>query len=219
MTSALRCFSAPQIDYELALEETQVKLNSTLYIEVDYSGIPKPSVSKQLLAMRAQHVQLHVYHIHVITAFNGVQQITWYHGDSEVEESARSTVEDNEDWCYLKRKHMKASDAGVYRVRAQNAAGVDEASFNVTVQGIRTSLDAHFLLFILLYCCSIQVCPRHPGTCARSRWTRTSWCWSGTSRRAMEEWRSSSSSSRKVFPVSCVCYNHVSRGSVLCLSR
>ena len=66
-------------------------------------------------------------------------QITWYHGEAEVEESARSTIEDNGDWCYLKRKHMKASDAGVYRIKAQNAAGVDEASFNVTVQGLPSS--------------------------------------------------------------------------------
>ena len=34
---------------------------------------------------------------------------------------------------------MKASDAGVYRIKAQNAAGVDEASFNVTVQGLPSS--------------------------------------------------------------------------------
>ena len=40
-------FLAPQIDYELAQEETHVKLNSTLYIEVDYTGIPKPTVNKK----------------------------------------------------------------------------------------------------------------------------------------------------------------------------
>ena len=70
--------------------------------------------------------------------------MTWYHGDAPVEETARTTIEDSQGWCYMKRKHVQASDAGVYRVTAENVAGLDEATFNVNVLGACV-LDQHQL--------------------------------------------------------------------------
>lgn len=67
-------------------------------------------------------------------------QVTWYHGESAIEETALTTIEDSQGWCYVKRKHMQPKDAGVYRVTAENVAGFDEAQFSVAVQG-RTLLE------------------------------------------------------------------------------
>ena len=60
----------------------------------------------------------------------------WYLGDRLLEETARISVEVNEGWSYLKVKNVNPRDAGLYKVTAENVAGIDEASFDVLVKGI-----------------------------------------------------------------------------------
>lgn len=61
--------------------------------------------------------------------------MTWNHGDAELEESARVSIEVENGWSYLKVKNLTAKDAGQYRVMAENVAGLDEAKFDVFIKG------------------------------------------------------------------------------------
>ena len=97
-------FSAPKITYDPTLKEAlSLKVGSSLYIEVDVSGQPKP-------------------------------KLLWFHSDTLVEETARTSIEMGHGYSFLKVKGVTLDQEGVYRVTAENTAGTDSASFRVIIK-------------------------------------------------------------------------------------
>jgi len=62
-------------------------------------------------------------------------KVTWYFGDKELKAGNGMTIETKDNSSKLTIKNTSAANAGAYRVKAENAAGSDEASFNVTMKG------------------------------------------------------------------------------------
>ena len=155
------------ITYEDALSKPLgLRDGSTLHIEVDISGSPRPSV-------------------------------TWYQGESELHETARVTIENNDGWSFIKVKGIKVSDAGTYKVSAENTAGSDSAEFTVNVQGRKSILFSYSYSYIYIdiflfctyklsvmneddvYLLLMQVFRSLPVTSMFSKSTRISLWWAG----------------------------------------
>lgn len=67
-------------------------------------------------------------------------KVRWFHENTELEESARTSIEANEDWSFLKMKNLNSKDGGQYRVMAENVAGLAEAKFQVYIKGMGRNL-------------------------------------------------------------------------------
>jgi len=62
-------------------------------------------------------------------------KVLWYFGDKELKTGNGTTIETKEKTSKLTIKNTTGANAGVYRVKAENAAGSDEAEFKVTMKG------------------------------------------------------------------------------------
>lgn len=73
-------------------------------------------------------------------------KITWYCGETELKTGNGTTIETNGASSRLVIKNVTAANVGIYRVKAENSAGSDEAQFT-------TALKGALHLFIRLFCC------------------------------------------------------------------
>ena len=62
-------------------------------------------------------------------------KITWYLGEQEIVKSDTTTIETTDITSTLTVKRVASSDAGIYKVTAQNEAGEDTAEFTIHVKG------------------------------------------------------------------------------------
>ena len=62
-------------------------------------------------------------------------KVTWYFGEKELKSGNGTTVETKEKASTLTVKNTSGSNAGDYRVKAENPAGSDEAVFKVSMKG------------------------------------------------------------------------------------
>lgn len=60
--------------------------------------------------------------------------VTWYHEEQKLFKGSKNAMESAGSWCYLKVRDVKELDRGVYKVKAENMAGEDEAEFKVSVK-------------------------------------------------------------------------------------
>ena len=60
--------------------------------------------------------------------------VTWYHEQQKLNKGSKVAMESAGSWCYLKVRDVKEDDRGIYKVKAENMAGVDHAEFSVSVK-------------------------------------------------------------------------------------
>lgn|SRR6218665_1891231 len=61
--------------------------------------------------------------------------VSWFVGNTKLEDSSRVSVEVREGASSLKVRSVTGEDAGTYKVMAENALGLDTATFKVIVKG------------------------------------------------------------------------------------
>jgi len=62
-------------------------------------------------------------------------KVSWYFGDKELTSGNGTTIESKDKTSKLTIKNTTGASAGAYRVKAENAAGSDEAEFKVSMKG------------------------------------------------------------------------------------
>jgi len=62
-------------------------------------------------------------------------KVSWYFGDKELKSGNGTTIETKDKTSKLTIKNTTGANAGAYRVKAENAAGSDEAEFKVSMKG------------------------------------------------------------------------------------
>ena len=62
-------------------------------------------------------------------------KISWFFGDKELKPGNGTSIETKEKSSQLTVKNTTGANAGTYRVKAENAAGSDQAEFKVSMKG------------------------------------------------------------------------------------
>ena len=62
-------------------------------------------------------------------------KVVWYFGDNEMKSGNGTSIETKDKTSKLTVKNTTGANAGVYKVKAENAAGSAEAEFKVTMKG------------------------------------------------------------------------------------
>lgn len=61
--------------------------------------------------------------------------VNWFHDDIKLEGSSRISMDFKDGFSFLKVQSVTGEDAGMYKVQAENAIGLDAATFKVVVKG------------------------------------------------------------------------------------
>ena len=92
-------------------------------------------------------------------------KVSWYFGDKELKPGNGTTIDTKDKASTLTIKNTSGANAGDYRVKAENSAGLDEAVFKVSMKGklscqLMRSLSAFritsYLYLVRIVSCSVE---------------------------------------------------------------